>query len=400
MTEKLKLKIDPRNARIHPERNLEAVGESLDELGAGRSIVVDRDGIVIGGNAVYEKAVELGLETRVVHTKGDKLIVVVRDDLATDDPKRKALALADNQIATLAEWDELALEELQTELLGEIDLDVMGFDLLDEPIEEPIESGELIDRAEELQKKWQIKRGQVWEIPGKAGVHRVMCGDSTDAGDVALLLAGEKSYLMVTDPPYGMNLDTDWSDAVGAMGSIGQKHGTRGKKYDPVIGDDKPFDPGHLFEIYTAKEMFLFGADYYAERIPNRIGGSWLVWDKRKASQSEAIGSEFELVWSKCKHKRRVLRHDWFGFLSSDNVQDARHRLHPTQKPVSLIADIICQWGKELAVADPYLGSGTTVVAAEQEGRIAFGCEIEPKYIAVTLERLSALGLDPVIANA
>lgn len=111
-----KYKVDPKNARIHPDRNREAVEKSLRELGAGRSIVVDRDGVVIGGNAVYEKAVELGLDMRVVHTTGDRLVVVVRDDLATDDPRRKALALADNQIALLAEWDEPLLEEILGEL--------------------------------------------------------------------------------------------------------------------------------------------------------------------------------------------------------------------------------------------------------------------------------------------
>jgi len=124
---KLTLKTDPRNARLHPPRNLEAVKRSLDELGAGRSIVVDRSGVAIGGSAVLEKAVELGLDMEFIHTKGDKLVVVVRDDLATDDPKRKALALADNQIALLAEWDLPALEEIKFEI-EDIDFAVMGFD--------------------------------------------------------------------------------------------------------------------------------------------------------------------------------------------------------------------------------------------------------------------------------
>lgn len=130
MTDKRKRKItlDPRNARTHSDRNKEAAEKSLRELGVGRSIVVDRDKVTIGGALIYEKAMELGIPVEEIHTEGDKLIVVVRDDLGTDDPRRKALALADNQIGTLAEWDELVLEELQTELLGEIELDVMGFD--------------------------------------------------------------------------------------------------------------------------------------------------------------------------------------------------------------------------------------------------------------------------------
>jgi len=130
MDKELTLKTDPRNARLHPPRNLEAVKRSLDELGAGRSIVVDKSGVAIGGSAVLEKAVELGLDMEFIHTKGDKLVVVVRDDLATDDPKRKALALADNQIALLAEWDESMLEEIKLELtdIEDFDFDATGFE--------------------------------------------------------------------------------------------------------------------------------------------------------------------------------------------------------------------------------------------------------------------------------
>jgi len=131
-----KIKLDPRNARSHPDRNRSAVEKSLRELGAGRSIVVDRDGVIVGGNAVYEQAVKLGIPVKEIETNGDELIVVRRVDLATDDPRRKALALADNQIGTLAEWDEVTLEELQTELLGEIDFNVMGFDDMIDPTDE------------------------------------------------------------------------------------------------------------------------------------------------------------------------------------------------------------------------------------------------------------------------
>lgn len=118
--------LDPRNARVHPEQNLTSLGGSLRELGAGRSIVVDKNGVVIGGNAVLQKAMELGIPTIEVETDGSSLLVVKRIDLDTDDPKRKALALADNQIALLAEWDTPRLEELKAEL-GEIQLIDVGF---------------------------------------------------------------------------------------------------------------------------------------------------------------------------------------------------------------------------------------------------------------------------------
>ena len=153
-----KITLDLRNARIHSDRNREAAEKSLKELGAGRSIVVDRDKVTIGGALIYEKAMELGIPVEEVHTKGDKLIVVVRDDLATDDPKRKALALDDNQIALLAEWDELVLEEIKLEI-EDIDLDVMGFG---DPKEwEPKEDGQDLSDGVETENECP-KCGYTW----------------------------------------------------------------------------------------------------------------------------------------------------------------------------------------------------------------------------------------------
>jgi hypothetical protein len=131
---KTEYKLDPRNARRHSDQNKKAAESSLRELGAGRSIVVDREGVVIGGNLVYEQALKLGIPVREVETSGDELIVVRRVDLATDDPKRKALALADNQIATLAEWEQERLDELLAEV-GDIDFGTMGFEIVTIPEE-------------------------------------------------------------------------------------------------------------------------------------------------------------------------------------------------------------------------------------------------------------------------
>ena len=240
-----------------------------------------------------------------------------------------------------------------------------------------------IDRAKELNRKWKVKTGDLWRI----GEHRLLCGDSTRHEDVERVMGGEKAEACVTDPPYGMDLDTDWTDVIGI---IGRKNKTTGNKYAPIIGDDKPFDPAPIFELWDAKEMFLFGADYYAEKIPNRLAGSWLVWDKRKDSQADAIGAEFELCWSKVKHKRRMLRHDWFGFLSSSNASDAHNRQHPNQKPVTLMSDILGQWTPEgCIISDPFVGSGTTLVACQNFNRRCRAIEISPAYCAVTLQRIS-----------
>jgi len=127
MTKKSEYTLDPRNARTHPARNKDAVEKSLRELGAGRSIVVDADGVVIGGNAVYEEAVKLGIPVKEIETSGEELIVVRRVDLKTADPRRMALALADNKIGDTSEFDWELTSELLKELDGEIDLELTGF---------------------------------------------------------------------------------------------------------------------------------------------------------------------------------------------------------------------------------------------------------------------------------
>jgi len=121
-----KYTLDSRNARKHPKKNKDAARKSLESLGAGRSALADADGVMIGGNLILEQAQELGIPVREIETDGSELVVVKRTDLKTEDPKRKAMALADNQIGTLAEWDE----EQRNALLDEcgMDLDVMGFD--------------------------------------------------------------------------------------------------------------------------------------------------------------------------------------------------------------------------------------------------------------------------------
>ena len=156
---KSKIKLDPRNARTHSDEQKESLGKSLDELGVGRSIVIDREGNIIGGNAVYEQAKAKGIPIREVETKGDELVVVRRVDLKTDDPRRKALALADNQIATLAGWDEPVLEEIKLEI-EDINLDELGFAEL-EPIPERTDYSGVIERFDEAT-KGRAKGDEKW----------------------------------------------------------------------------------------------------------------------------------------------------------------------------------------------------------------------------------------------
>lgn len=366
----------------NPRKNeaaVENVANSIYEFGFKVPIIIDKNKTVVCGHTRLKAAELLKLE---------KVPCIVADDLTPE--QIKAFRLADNKTAELAEWDFEKLDEELNELaMFDFDMSQFGFentdvydDLLNEQKIVEDEAPGVDDETEPV-----CKLGDIWQL----GRHRLMCGDSTKKESVKKLMGGEIAEMILSDPPYGMHLNTDFSNAIGSIGSIGRKQETRENKYDKVIGDNDDFSPeliNTFFENFKCKEMFLFGADYFAELLPNKNDGSWLCWDKRKESQANAIGSEFELIWSKNKHKRRMLRHDWFGFLSSKNAKDAQHRVHPTQKPITLLADIINQWGSNCNnIVDLYGGSGSTLIACEQLNRNCFMMELDPKYCDVIIKR-------------
>lgn len=370
-----KLKPYDKNTRKHAEYDVSQIAKSIEQYGFNDPIGIwGKDNIIVEGHGRFLAAKKLGM---------DKVPCIRLDDLT--DEQRREYAIMHNKTAELSAWD---FDLLAAEIDG---LDFSGFDI-DWGLPADEEETEIVeDEAPEVDEEHEpiCQLGDIWQL----GEHRLMCGNSTDKDTVARLMNGEKADMVLSDPPYGMCLDTDFS---GAVGSLGRKGGTRGNKYDKVIGDNEDFKPelvSTFFENFGyCKEVFLFGADYFAELLPNKNDGSWLVWDKRKESQADAIGSEFELIWSKNKHKRRMLRHDWFGFLSSENAKDAQHRVHPTQKPVTLLADIIKQWGDGCnIIVDLYGGSGSTLIACEQLNRHCYMLELSPKYCDVIIKRYENL---------
>ena len=360
----------------NPRKNKDAVDKvaaSLREFGFRQPIVVDKDRVVVAGHTRLLAAKKLKMK---------EVPVLIADDL--DDEQIKAYRLADNKTAEFAEWDtDLLLSELDDIL--DIDMEQFGFDLnFDDEEDEDGEDGEPDEMPEDV--LYRVKRGDIWQL----GTHRLICGDCTDVAVIDALMDGETADMVLTDPPYGMNLDTDFTSMQSNMSNSG------GNKYDRVIGDNDDFSEELINTIFAnfaeCPEVFLFGADYFAELLPNKNDGSWLVWDKRKESQADGVGSEFELIWSKSRHKRRMLRHDWFGFLSSEDSADARHRVHPTQKPVSLLVDILSQWGENAdVIVDIFGGSGSTMIACEQTDRRCFMAELSEHYCDVIISRWEQL---------
>ena len=363
------LVFDPANARKHGERNLEAIKGSLARFGQQKPIVVGSDNVVYAGNGTLAAARALGWTE----------IDVVRTELT--GPEATAFALADNRTSELAEWDTEILSKT-LESLRAIDFDVasIGFDddfMVPTP---PVTEGLTDPDAVPEQVETRCKPGDMWVL----GKHRLLCGDSTNVQHVERLMGGEKADIVFTDPPYGMNLDTDFS-------TMGNDRVLPGKKHRAVQGDNADFDPAMIFGFFGyCAEIILFGADYFADRIPDRNDGSWLVWDKRVEERYDAvIGSAFEMIWSKKRRKREIIRFEYasWGARMADTV--GGHKAHPTMKPIGLLLEVLKRADGAL-VADLFLGSGSTLIACEKTGRRCFGMVLDPEYCDVILARWEA----------
>ena len=260
--------------------------------------------------------------------------------------------------------------------------------------EEPQET-EGDDEAPELDEENTVsKLGEMYEL----GNSILMCGDSTDPQQVARLMGGIKADCVFSDPPYGMGLDTDFSSMVNKLEFAEGKNIKNGKKYAQGIVDDfKPELIKTVFENFGyCKEIFLWGADYFAELLEDKNKGSWIVWDKRASAEQDLekdesadkmYGSCFELCWSKNKHKRDIARVKWAGVFGTEQEFDHK-RYHPTQKPIKLAEWFINRYTTEgQTIVDLYGGSGCTLIACEKNNRQCRMMEFDPHYVDVIRRR-------------
>lgn len=369
---------DHKNARRRTDRSAELIKESLQRYGAARSIVIDEDNRILAGNGTIEGAKAAGIKSvRIIETEGDEIIAIKRSGLSEDD--KVGLALADNRTADLSEWDQAMLHRLSEEHDLSPWFEQEDLDELLAVTELPPEEGKTDpDDVPEPPEDPTTKPGDLWIL----GSHRLLCGDNTNPQHVERLMGGKKADMLYCDPPYGMNLDTDYS-----------KMGDKGKTHKAVIADDEQYNARFLLETFAyCKEIFLWGADYYVETLGRQYPnlGSWIVWDKYSDQERHGLldgkfGSAFETCWSKTQHKRELAR---VLVTTNYTARGDETRVHPTQKPVALAEWFFDRWGaKGDIVVDLYGGSGSTLIACEKTSRHCRMMELDPAYCDVIIKR-------------
>ena len=293
-----------RNAKEHTEKQVSNIANSIRRFGWQQDVVITSDNVLVIGHGRRLAAIKLGCQMpyHMIDKQADEL---------TDKDIRE-LRIADNQTNSETGYDF----DLLNEDIDGLDFDGFDFDFMPSFEDSPADVGE--DSMPEVQEEAVAQLGQIYQL----GDHRLMCGDSTDAETVRALLDGAKVDMVFTDPPYGMDLDTDYSSMVNKLEFAQGKNIKNGRKYEQGKVDE--FHPEMITAALSvdAPEVFLWGANYYAEILPNRNDGSWIVWDKRTTENTDEDGAEsadrmygscFELCWSKKAHKQDIARVKWAG---------------------------------------------------------------------------------------
>lgn len=203
-----------------------------------------------------------------------------------------------------------------------------------------------------------------------------------------LLSVIDTSAAVISDPPYGIGTNTDRRGRRGKRMSHGATPTELTTHFKPVEGDDKPFDPAPLLGFKT---VILWGANHYCDKLPGR--SHWLVWDKREGTTPDD-SADCEMAWTNLKGPARMHRQLWRGMCrrGEENISKATNnwKVHPTQKPADLMRWCIEQAGTPASIVDPYMGSGTTGVAAVRLGLQFTGIEIDEQYFEIACERIKA----------
>lgn len=384
------IKFDKRNYRKHNDKNKKLIKKSLQECGAGRSIIIDNEGEIIAGNGVYEQAKKLGLKTKIVETDGSELVVVKRTDLKTDDEKRKALAVMDNSTSDTSEFDL----ELLTADFSVDELEDFGIELPEDEEEQKKEVKE-VEVPDEVESR--CKLGNLWKL----GNHRLICGDSSDFEVHKKLMQEEKADLLFTDPPYGV--------VIGSKNKMLNEFDKGGRCQVDIKNDDIKLKDLVLMldKVFANTKLFLKSSAMLYITIP--LGGVF-VYEFLKIMENNKIPIRHTLIWKKNKPTFSMGRLDYdydmegiiYTWLDKHtNYRKSKFRtttweidapkkcdLHPTMKPIELLEGVLLDGTKEGdIVIDYFSGSGTTLICAEQMNRQARLIELDPHYCDVIIQR-------------
>jgi DNA modification methylase len=361
------VKPNPKNPRLIKDEKFKKLVKSIQEfpdmLNKRPLIVftdVDNKYVVLGGNMRLKACKEVGIK---------EIPVIVADEW-TEEQKAEFL-IKDNVGFGEWDWDGLA-NEWDVEKLEDWGLDLPVDLSVVEELEAEEDNYEIPNEI-----NTDIVLGDLFEI----GEHRLLCGDSTCSDTVAKLMNGEKADMVFTDPPYGINVVAD-------NGTIGKEKLAKAGIYSKVIGDETTDTARDFYNTCIAlgmKDFIIWGGNYFTDFLP--FSSSWIIWDKRGDMNSNNF-ADGEMAWCSFHTRVRIYKQVWAGMIRED---ESEKRVHPTQKPVRTLVDIIQDQVKGNIIYDGFLGSGSTMVAAHQLKRKCYGMELDPKYCQVIIDRMKKL---------
>lgn len=368
------------NARMHSDAQVDQIAASMREWGWTNPVLIDDENMIIAGHGRILAARKLGIK--------DAPVMVAK---GWTEAQKKAYVLADNQLALNAGWDT---DLLSVELRGleelDFNLDLLGFDdlaalMLDKTagLTDPDDVPETPDEAVTV-------TGDLWAM----GNHRLVCGDSTQANDVLKLLGPITPHLMVTDPPYGVEYDANWRNE--ADRANGKPYGA--SAIGKVSNDDRA-DWTEAYSLFDGEVAYVWHAGLRAKELIESLAAcgftprAQIIWAKSHFPIGRGhYHVQHEPCWYAVRSKNGATGH-WQG----DRTQSTLWQIdkpvksetgHSTQKPVECMRrPIINNSSIGQAVYDPFLGSGTTIIAAEMEGRHCYGLELHPPYCDVIVKR-------------
>lgn len=371
-----------RNARTHDAAQIAEIAGSIRAFGFTNPILVGEAGDIIGGHGRLAAARQLGLET---------VPVIVLPGLS--EAQRRQLVLADNRIALNAGWDvEMLNAEIQD--LATAGVEIAGLGFSDSELAAALSGNTEHEREDDVPAQGDeavSALGDVWQLDQ----HRLGCGDCTDEAVVKAVLAGAQPHLMVTDPPYGVEYDPTWREKAGIA--------NKSEKMGAVLNDDIA-DWSAAWRLFPGAVAYVWHGALHATVVAaslERTGfqiRSQIIWTKDRFAISRGhYHWQHEPCWfavehSPCWYAARAAA-SWVGGRKQSTVwniparEDGGHG-HGTQKPVECMRrPILNNSAAGDAVYEPFMGSGTTLIACELTGRHCRGIELEPLYVDTAVRR-------------